>query len=146
MSGTRGSIGLMSYSWAAFSISFTICVYSQWKNPVFPAYTIAAYPDRRNLKNNAIFAAACASFAGVILMGLSVATLNIKREGDPVVVNTRINPSWAGVLSLVPYVFGFTHGSLSILFHAIRTEKQARARRSLNSSSELDRLRLEEEM
>ena len=143
MSGTRGSIGLMSYSWAAFSISFTICVYSQWINPVFPAYTIVAYPGRRNLKNNAIFAAACASFAGVILMGLSVAIINIKREGDPVVVDTRINPSWAGILSLAPYIIGFTHGSLSILFHAIRTEKQARARRSLNSG--FDRLHLEEE-
>lgn len=129
MTGTRGSIGLMSYSWAAFSISFTICVYSQWTSPVFPAYTIVAYPARRNVKNNAIYAAGCASFVGIILMGLSVAILNIKREGDPVVVDTRINPSWAGVLSLAPYIIGFTHGSITLIFHAVKTEEQARSRR-----------------
>ncbi|KIK66767.1 hypothetical protein GYMLUDRAFT_912445 [Collybiopsis luxurians FD-317 M1] len=116
-SGTRGSIGLMSYSWAAFAVSFSLSVFIQWTNPPNPPYSVVTYPGIRTGRFRIIFAAAFASFVGIILMAVSVAMLTDGRASD---IDARIIPSGSGIISLLPVVLGFICGTLILLWNGVR--------------------------
>ena len=110
----------MSFSWASFSISFSICVFLQYANPESLPFAIVAYPARRNIRVRVILFAGFASFVGIVFMGIAVAMLNLRNENGANQIDTRINTSWGGILSLIPVVLGFTWGMLDMLFHARR--------------------------
>ncbi|PPQ96653.1 hypothetical protein CVT26_010635, partial [Gymnopilus dilepis] len=90
-SGTRGSIGLMSISWAAFTVSFSICVFIQYANPESLPYAVVAYPSRRIVLIHSVFLAGFASFVGIVLMGVAVATLDLRNEQAATDIDKRIN-------------------------------------------------------
>ncbi|KAF8815222.1 hypothetical protein BYT27DRAFT_7249308 [Phlegmacium glaucopus] len=119
-SGSRGSIGLMGFSWAAFTFSFSVCVFTQWLNPEKPPFAVVTYPRRRRVLFSAIYFAGFASFVGMVLMGASVATLNLAQEGSASQVDTRINTTWGGIFSLIPVILGFSYGITNTIFHSIK--------------------------
>jgi len=103
----------MSFSWASFSISFSICVFLQYANPESLPFAIVAYPARCNLAWVMLFAM-FASFVGIVFMGTAVAMLNLRNENSANQIDTRINTSWGGILSLLPVLLGFTWGMFNI--------------------------------
>jgi len=109
----------MSYSWAAFAISFTVCIYAQWLNPENPPYAVVTYPERRVALAWMIYFAAVASFIGIVLMGVSVAILDVKQED----IDKDISTTWGGVVSLLPVIIGFTYGTANIIYHNVKTER-----------------------
>lgn len=108
----------MSFSWAAFSVSFSVCVFLQYANPESLPFAIVAYPGRRNFRVWVTLFAGFASFVGIVLMGIAVAMLNLRTENSASQIDTRINTSWGGILSLVPVVLAFIWGMFDMLFHA----------------------------
>jgi hypothetical protein len=126
-SGSRGSIGLMSYSWAAFTVSFSVCIFTQWLNPEKPPFAVVTYPRRRGVLFSVIYLAGFASFVGIVLMGVAVATLNLAEDGASQ-VDTRINTTWGGIVSLIPVVLGFSYGTANTLFHSLKAGRIKRSR------------------
>jgi len=129
---TRGSIGLMSLSWAAFTLSFVICVFAQWIYPVKPTFSIVVYPGRRSFRFHTVFIAGSASFVGFVLMAV---TLVMLRVGTPVDarLETRI-ANVGGLISLVFVVVGFAYGCLSLWYTSV---EKGRIRIHRNSRLEL---------
>lgn len=118
-SATRGSIGLMSFSWASFTVSFSVCVYLQYASPEALPLSIVAYPERPPKMSFITLFAGFASFVGIVLMGIAVAMLDLRKKNSATEVDTTINTLWGGVLSLLPVLVGFIGGILNILFHIV---------------------------
>lgn len=114
-SATRGSIGLMSLAWAAFSVSFSLCVWEQWINPQTPSFTVVAYPGRRVIRFWTIFLAAFASFVGIILMATTLVLLGLEKDGSVSTIGTSVNTYIGGGLSLLPVVLGFFVGCVNMI-------------------------------
>ena len=110
----------MSISWAAFSVSFSICVYIQYANPESLPYAVVAYPGRRIILIHSALFAGFASFVGIILMGVAVATLDLRDEQAASEIDKRINTMWGGIVSLLPVVLGFTWGMLNMLWNGAK--------------------------
>lgn len=94
-SGTRGSIGLMSIFWAAFSV----CVFIQSTNPEKLPLAMVAYPRRRMALTHSILFAGIAPFIGIVLMGITVATLDLthlRNENAANQIDTRISAIQGG--------------------------------------------------
>jgi hypothetical protein len=120
-SGARGSIGLMSFSWAAFTLSFSLCVYAQWVNPTNPVFTVVAHPARRFYLAGMILVSTFASFVGIVLMGTAVATLDLNKEGTALNVNTDIDTKWGGILSLLLIGLALLGGTTIFIVNGIKT-------------------------
>jgi hypothetical protein len=116
-SATRGSIGLMSLSWTAFSVSFSLCVYVQWTNPQDPTFAVAAYPHARILRFRAVFVAFLASVVGIVLMSITLLTLDLQWEGTPNTVDRKIKTLFGGGLSLLAVVSSFIVGCARLWFN-----------------------------
>ena len=120
----------MGFSWAAFSFSFSICVYEQWANPERLPMAIVAYPGRRAGRLNAAGLAGASSFVEIVLMGVAVAMLDLSKDGSATQVDTKINTMWGGILSLLPIVLAFGLGVGSMWYNGIRGIMIRRSRRS----------------
>jgi hypothetical protein len=72
-----------------------------------------------------------ASFAGIVLMGIAVAMLDLRKKNSATEVDTTINTLWGGVLSLLPVLVGFIGGILNILFHNVAVGRIWRQRNGI---------------
>ena len=121
---------MMGFSWAAFSFSFSICVYEQWTSPERLPMAIVAYSWRQARKLTAAMLAGASSFVGIVLMGVAVAMLDLSKGGSATQVDTKINTMWGGILSLLPIVLAFGLGVWSIWYNCMRGIMIQRSRRS----------------
>ena len=110
----------MSISWAAFTVSFSICVFIQYANPESLPYAVVAYPSRRIVLIHSVFLAGFASFVGIVLMGVAVATLDLRNEQAATDIDKRINTMWGGIVSLLPVVLGFTWGVSTMVWNSLK--------------------------
>jgi hypothetical protein len=131
-SATRGSIGLMSFSWASFAVSFSVCVYLQYAAPENLPFSIVAYPGRRNSMSIITLFAAFASFVGIVLMGIAVAMLDLGNKNSANEVDGTIKTLWGGILSLLPVLVGFIWGVTDLLIHNVVEEQLGRQRSTRN--------------
>ena len=128
LSATRGSIGLVSLAWAAFSVSLTICIYLQWNKPTAPIFAIVAYPGRRAFKVLISLIACGFSVLGLVFMGLAIAILDLEPDRDTSVVDTRIKTYIGGWVGLLAVILGFPYGLYNILWNAMWTKRLHRQR------------------
>ncbi|KDR66305.1 hypothetical protein GALMADRAFT_217152 [Galerina marginata CBS 339.88] len=84
---------------------------------------VVAYPGRRGGQIFATLLAAFFSFVGMVLMAVAVVRLDFRNEGNISNIDTRINPIWGGIASLLPVLLGFSYGFGNMIFHGIKTSK-----------------------
>jgi hypothetical protein len=60
-----------------------------------------------------------ASFVGIVLMGIAVAMLDLRKKNSAHEVDTTINTPWGGILSLLPVLVGFIWGVSDLLIHNV---------------------------
>lgn len=69
-----------------------------------------------------------ASFVGIVLMGIAVATLDLNKEGTALNVNTDINTKWGGILSLLLIGLALLGGTTIFIVNGIKTIYLIRSR------------------
>jgi len=106
----------MSFAWAAFTVSFSVCVFLQYANPESLPFSLIAYPGRRNSRVFIMLFAGFTSFVGIVLMGIAVAMLNLRNENTANQPHSRFHMSWRGILFLLPVLF--IYGMSNMHFYA----------------------------